>query len=481
MKVLFAASEAVPFAKTGGLADVAGSLPQALAALGHDVRVVIPRYGSIDPVKNKLKNVATFTVPVGSWHERCDVLEGRLGRDITVYFIKKDIYFDRADFYQNKQGDFPDNAERFTFFSRAVLELCRHLDFAPDIIHTNDWQTGLTSFFLRTVYRGTKLFEGTRNVFTIHNLGYQGNFWHWDMRFVGDAWHYFNPEGFEFWGNISFLKAGLVYSDIVTTVSRTYSREIQTPEYGHGMEGVLTKRSSDLFGIVNGIDYEEWDPARDPFIAKKFSADRPAGKADCKAALRKKIGLPTNDAPLVGMVTRLVDQKGLDIVTEAFPGIMKLGAQFVVLGTGEAKYQKFFAEAASRYPKQARALLKYDEAVAKAIYAGGDLFLMPSRYEPCGLSQLIALRYGTVPVVRRTGGLTDTVTNYSPRTGKGSGFVFEEYASGPLLAGLKRAIETYREPKVWKQLMKNGMEQDFSWEKSAKEYEKVYRKALKKK
>ena len=480
MKVLFAASEAVPFAKTGGLADVAGSLPRALAALGHDVRLVIPRYGCIDPEREKLSPAGSFMVPLGSWQERCDVYEGRQGGNI-VYFINKDTYFNRPDFYQTKLGDFPDNAERFTFFSRAILELCRALDFIPDIVHTNDWQTGLTSFFLRTVYRKARTFEKTRNVFTVHNLGYQGNFWHWDMRYLGEAWQYFNPEGFEFWGNISHLKAGLVYSDIITTVSRTYSREIQTPEYGHGMEGVLAKRAPDLYGIVNGIDYEEWDPARDTVIAKNFSAGRPNGKADCKKALQKKVGLPVTDAPVVGMVTRLVDQKGLDIVTEAFSGIMTLGVQFVVLGTGEAKYQRFFAEAASRYPLQARALLRYDEADAKAIYAGSDLFLMPSQYEPCGLSQLISLRYGTVPVVRKTGGLSDTVTNYSPRTDRGTGFVFEEYASGPLLTALQKALDVYHDPKRWKPLVKNCMEQDFSWESSAKEYEKVYRKALKKK
>ncbi len=481
MKILFAASEAVPFAKTGGLADVAGSLPPALAALGHDVRLVMPRYRSVDPDRYKLKKVASFFVPIGSWQERCDILEGRLGKNVTVYFVRKDIYFDRAECYSTRQGDFPDNAERFTFFSRAVLELCRELDFIPDIIHGNDWQTGLVSFFLKTVYRSSAPFQQTRSIFTVHNLGYQGLFWHWDMRYIGDFWEHYNPEGLEFWHKISFLKAGLVYSDVITTVSKTYSREIQTTEYGAGLEGVLANRTSDLYGIVNGIDYEEWDPATDRSIAKTFSPERPAGKASCKRDLRDQTRLPETYAPVIGMVTRLVDQKGLDILTEALPDIISLGVQLVVLGTGEEEYELILTEASAQYAGQMRAILKYSEPVAKRIYAGSDLFLMPSRYEPCGLSQLIALRYGTVPVVRKTGGLTDTVLNYSPRTGKGTGFVFEDYTARALTACVQRAVTAFQDQKKWKALMQNGMRQDFSWGRSAQEYENVYRKAMKKK
>lgn len=481
MKILFAASEAVPFAKTGGLADVAGSLPPALAALGHDVRVVMPRYRCVDRRKFGLKKIASIFVPLGSWQERCDILQGSLGKNVTVYFINKDVYFDRPELYQTKQGDFPDNAERFAFFSRAVLELCRAIDFTPDIVHGNDWQAGLVSFFLKTLYRGVSPFEGIKSVFTVHNLGYQGTFWHWDMRYIGDMWAHYTPEGLEFWDRISFLKAGLVYCDIITTVSKTYSREIQTPEYGHGLEGVLAKRAADLYGIVNGIDYAEWDPAKDESIAKKYSAARPAGKAACKLGLLKETGLPASDAPLIGMVTRLVDQKGLDILTEALPDIMSLGMQCVVLGTGDEKYNRLLAEAAECYSGQMRVLLKYDERRAKQIYAGCDLFLMPSRYEPCGLGQLIALRYGTVPVVRKTGGLADTVQDYNPRTGRGTGFVFEDYTAPALVESLERAFALYSRPNKWKQLMQSCMEQDFSWEHSAKEYEKIYRKAMKKK
>ncbi len=481
MKILFAASEAVPFAKTGGLADVAGSLPPALAALGHDVRLVMPLYRAVDPNAYGLTHIASFTVPLGSWHERCDVLQGGIADGVTVYFVRKDVYFDRAELYQTSQGDFPDNAERFTFFSRAVLELCRAVGFTPDIIHGNDWQTGLVSFFLKTAERGVHPFERTKSVFTVHNLGYQGTFWHWDMRFLGDFWHHYTAEGLEFWDRISFLKAGLVYSDIITTVSKTYSREIQTAEYGHGLEGVLAKRSKDLVGIVNGIDYGEWDPSRDKSIAKKYTPSRPAGKAVCKRAILKKTGLPDHGLPLAGMVTRLVDQKGLDILTEALPEILSLDVQLLILGTGDARYHRLLTEAAEAYPERMRVLLTYDDRLAKAIYAGCDLFLMPSRYEPCGLGQLIALRFGTVPVVRKTGGLTDTVRDYNPRTGIGTGFVFEEYSPGDLLEGMVRALALYRQRTEWRKLMRSCMEQDFSWERSAKEYEKVYRKAMRKK
>jgi len=404
-----------------------------------------------------------------------------MGKNVTVYFIDKGIYYDRPELYRTAQADYPDNAERFTFFSRAVLELCRALDFSPEIVHCNDWQTGLVPFFLKTLYRDSALFERTKSVFTVHNLGYQGTFWHWDMRYLGIGWEHFTPEGIEFWGKISFLKAGLVYSDIVTTVSKTYGREIQTSEfYGHGLEGVLAKRVADLYGIVNGIDYAEWDPARDVSIAKKYSSLRPSGKAACKKELLKTVGLPAVDAPLIGMVTRLVTQKGLDILADSLPEMMALGVQLLVLGTGEEQYHRILTEAADLYPRQMRVLLRYDDRLAKRIYAGCDLFLMPSQYEPCGLGQLIALRYGTVPVVRKTGGLADTVQDYNGRTGRGTGFVFKDYTASALVECLNRALALYGDEKKWKRLVQSGMKQDFSWKRSAGEYVKVYRKALRK-
>ena len=315
----------------------------------------------------------------------------------------------------------------------------------------------------------------------MHNLGYQGIFWNWDMRLTGLGWDLFTPEGIEFWGKVNFLKAGLIYSDIITTVSKTYSREIQTPEYGYGLEGVLLKRAKDLFGIVNGIDYRTWDPTRDRSIAKTYSVSRLAGKALCKKALHELIRLPGSDGPLIGMVTRLADQKGLDILTKALPEIMSLGVQLVILGTGDERYHRILSDAVGRYSENMRVLLRYDDALAKNLYAGCDIFLMPSHYEPCGLGQMMALRYGTVPLVRRTGGLTDTVADYNPKTGQGTGFLFEEYSAPALIDCLRRALAVYGDRNKWKHLMQNGMKQDFSWEHSAKEYAKVYRKAMKKK
>jgi len=481
MKILFAASEVAPFAMTGGLADVAGSLPLALAALGHDVRVVLPRYRQVDRSTFGLKHAATFFVPLSSWKERCDVLTGTLGKNVTAYFIDKDIYFDRPGLYGTPKGDYPDNAERFIFFSRAIPELCRVLNFKPDIIHCNDWQTGLVPLYVRTLAATIEELRSARTVFTIHNLGYQGVFWHWDMGLTGLSWDVFTPEGIEFWGKMNLLKAGLVYSDVISTVSATYSREIQTPEYGHGLDGVLRKRSPDLYGIVNGIDYDAWDPAKDPSLPKPYSAARPSGKSTCKEALRKQHELPRVPAPILGMVTRLSDQKGLDILMDALPRILSLNCQLIILGTGDERYHRLLTEASDVHRDRMRVLLKYDDILARRIYAGSDLFLMPSRYEPCGLGQMHALRYGTVPVVRKTGGLADTVVNFNPRTGKGTGFVFDKYSPDALTACVERALTIYRRPNLWKRIVHAGMKVDFSWTRSAKDYEKLYRKAMKKK
>ena len=481
MKILFAASEVSPFAKTGGLADVAGSLPPAIASLGHEVRVVMPYYRQVHHNASGLKHITSFSVPIGTWQERCDVLEGRTAENIVVYFIKKDIYYDRPELYRSGQADYPDNAERFIFFSRAILELCSALDFMPGIIHCNDWQTGLVPLYLKTLYGEAGVLRKTKTIFTVHNLGYQGLFWHWDMRLTGLGWDFFTPEGIEFWGKINFLKAGLLFADNITTVSKTYSREIQTPEYGYGLEGILKKRAMDLTGIINGIDYATWDPSQDSLITKTYHASRLAGKAACKKALSSLIRMPSSNNPIIGMITRLVDQKGLDILTEALPEIMSLGVQLVILGTGDETYHRILTDAAERYGKQMRVLLTYDDILARKLYAGCDLFLMPSRYEPCGLGQMMALRYGTVPIVRKTGGLADTVIDYNFKTGQGTGFVFKEYDPAALVDCLRRALEVYSNSRKWKHLMQNGMKQDFSWEHSAKEYEKVYRKAMRKK
>ncbi len=480
MKVLFAAPEVAPFAKTGGLADVAGSLPQALARLGHDVRIVMPRYRRVDPVAFRLKRVAALTIPLASWKERCEVLEGRLGRNVTVYFIDKDVYYDRPELYQSRRGDYPDNAERFIFFSRAVPELCRALGFAPDIVHCNDWQTGLVPLYLRTLYAGDEGLRGTRTVFTIHNLGYQGIFRQEDLRMTGLGWDVFTPDGIEYWGSVSLLKAGVVYADAVTTVSETYSREIQTPEYGLGFDGVLRSRSRDLFGIVNGIDTREWNPGTDRALPHRYTASRPAGKRLCTQSLRRQLGLRRSRGPLFGMVTRLTDQKGLDILVDALPAVLARDAQLVILGTGEERYHRVLTGVAERSADRFRVLLAYDEELARRIYAGSDIFLMPSRYEPCGLGQMHALRYGSVPLVRRTGGLADTVVDHDPATGEGTGFLFSEYTADALAACVRRADVAFADPPAWKRLVHAGMKTDFSWRRSAEEYEKVYRKILRK-
>lgn len=475
MNILFAASEVAPFAKTGGLADVAGSLPQALAALGNVVRVVLPRYRCIDPAVYNLRHTATFYVPFGSWKERCDVLEGNFG-DMTVWFVDKNIYYNRPGLYHDGGKDYHDNAERFVFFSSALPEICRILGFKPHIIHCNDWQTGLAPLYLKKFYHNDFILQKTRTVFTIHNLGYQGIFPATDFRLTRLGPEDFTPDGVEFYGSMNFLKAGILFSDIVTTVSKTYSREIQTPEYGHGLDGVLRRRSRDLIGIINGIDYDKWNPAKDAFIAKAYSADRLGGKKLCRTALLAETGLSDTTGPVIGMVTRLTAQKGLDILLDAISELMSMNIRLVILGSGDEEYHRRLEDASRTFRDRMRVFLKYDDGLARRIYAGADMFLMPSRYEPCGLGQMYALRYGAVPVVRRTGGLADTVINVNPRSGAGTGFLFKEYAGHALVESIRRAVHAFQNKKLWQRIMRAGMKVDFSWKHSAKEYVKVYRK-----
>jgi starch synthase len=477
MKLLFAASEVAPFAKTGGLADVAGSLPRALADLGHEVRVVLPRYRQVDADHYGLRRIATFFVPLGSWKERCDILEGRLNRKVSALFVQKDIYYDRPELYGTLRGGaYADNAERFVFFCRAIPELCRSIGFLPDIIHCNDWQTGLVPLYLRRFVPPDEPLANARTVFTVHNLAYQGLFPASDLALTGLGPGDFTPQSIEFWGRLNFLKAGIVFADAVTTVSSTYSREIQTPEAGFGLDGVLRSRSADLYGILNGIDPDEWDPASDSAIAAPYAAARLSGKQACRKALLRELGLPAGKEPVIGMVTRLADQKGLDILVEALPEILALGTRLVILGSGDIRYHRLLEEQARNAPDRVRAILRYDDVLARRIYAGSDMFLMPSRYEPCGLGQMHALRYGAVPVVRRTGGLADTVTDYNERTGTGTGFVFDDYSPATLTACVARAAAVFRDRTAWNAVMQAGMRMDLSWKESAREYEKVYRK-----
>jgi starch synthase len=469
-----------PFAKTGGLADVAGALPKALAALGHDVRVLMPKYRGVDRHAHSLASILHLRVPIADRHSEGTVLEGRTDSRVSLYLLANDHYYDRDGLYTTPDGDYWDNCERFIFFCRAALEAARGLGWRPQVIHANDWQTGLIPVYLATLYRDDPVCREIATLFTIHNLAYQGVFWHYDMPMTGLGWDLFTPAGIEFYGKINFLKGGLVFADLLNTVSRTYAREIQTPEFGCGLEGVLQERSSALFGVVNGIDYEVWNPETDPEIPKRYTAEDLEGKRICKVSLREELGLRDEPGPLLGMVTRLAEQKGTDLVLAALPELLAEGCQLVLLGSGDPSLEQAFADAAQRSPGQAVVRLGYDAALARRIYAGADCLLMPSRYEPCGLGQLISLRYGTVPVVRWTGGLVDTVKEFDPATGAGTGFGFEGFSVEALAGAVRRALATYRQPERWRQLVLNGMAEDFSWEASAREYVTLYRKALKK-
>ena len=482
LNILFVSPEVHPFAKIGGLGDVSGSLPRALKELGHDVRVILPKYRDVDRAKRSIKPMnLNVAVPLGPKTLSGKLHEGRLGRTVPVYFIEQKALFDREGVYDDAKGAFSDNAERFIFFSRAVLEACQALDFQPDIIHCNDWPTGLIPCYLKTLYAGDPFFADTRSVFAIHNLGYQGYFDEKYLPIAGLPWSVFTLEGVEFYGYFSFLKAGLVYADVLTTVSKTYSREILTPEHGFGMDGVLRHHRSKLFGILNGVDYAEWDPQTDSRIKTRYGPKSLKGKQECKKSLARKLSLKlTGQTPLICMVTRLSSQKGIDLLVQSFPELMELDAALVILGSGEAQYETFLKDRGRIFPERFRFVSDFDEKLAHQIIAGSDLLLMPSRYEPCGLTQMYALRYGTVPVVRRVGGLADTVKAFSPGKKQGTGFFFKRAETDDLIHSLQKALALYQKKKVWRTLMLNGMKQDFSWDKAARHYERLYRNTLKK-
>ncbi|MDD5496351.1 MAG: glycogen synthase GlgA [Candidatus Omnitrophica bacterium] len=458
LKVLFASSEVVPFAKTGGLADVAGSLPIALEKQGVDARVIMPRYASVKERGN----------------------EAKIGKNVKVYFVKNDEYFKRSELYGDKFGDYKDNLDRFVFFSRQILERCKAEDFHPDIIHCNDWQTALVPTYLNTLYKYDTFFSSTRTLFTIHNMAYQGLFAREEYPKIGLDWALFNMNYFEFYDKVNLMKGGIVYSDAIGTVSPTYAKEILTPEFGCGLEGVLKNRENSLYGIINGVDYDLWDPATDDKLYKKYSQKTFEDKYVNKAQLQKDLGLKVDsDIPVIGIVSRLADQKGLDLLADIIDSILNMKVQFVLLGTGDNKYHVLFEKIAKKYPRNSSIHIKFDAILAQRIYAASDLFLIPSRYEPCGLGQMISFKYGAIPVVRQTGGLKDTVKEYDLQTGKGNGFTFVEPRSRDFLAAIKKALLMYNEKEAWAKLVRNVMGLDFSWENSAKEYVKLYKKILK--
>ena len=476
MRVLFASSEVAPFAKTGGLADVAGALPKALQSLGHDVRVVLPKYRLVDTARFGLRKILPkLVVPIAGTVETCAVWEGQTG-SVPTYFVEQDDYYDRDGLYQSGGRDHPDNAERFAFFSRFVLEVSRALDFFPDVYHCNDWQTGLVPAYLRSTYRVDPEVAGAGVLFTVHNLGYHGLFKPAAMAVANLSSDLFTPFGVEFYGKVNFLKAGLVFSDRINTVSRKYSQEIQTEEFGHGLDGVLRARGKDVRGILNGIDYDEWHPSRDQFIAARFSTDDLDGKAACKADLQRIFGLPERaDVPLLAVISRLAEQKGIDLIAESLDAILDLDTQFVLLGTGEPALHQAFEAAKARHPSRVGLKLGFDVALSHKIEAGADMFLMPSRYEPCGLNQMYSLAYGTIPIVRATGGLDDTIQPFESETGTGNGFKLAEASAEALLLSVRRAVALYHQREPWRRLIENAMACDFSWSRSAKEYESLYR------
>ena len=468
MKILFASAEAYPLAKVGGLGDVAGSLPKALTALGHDVRIVMPRYGTI---QGPQEEVARFPVRLGNARHEAGLRTARIG-EVPVYLVDKPDLYDRPKVYE-----YDDDGKRFGFFCKAILDLIPAADFWPDVIHTNDWHSALVPAFLRSAMADDPRFQRVGTVLTIHNLLHQGLFPRKLFDWLGLPQELWTPEGAEFYGQLNFMKAGIVCADLVNTVSPTYAKEIQTPEYGEGLDGLLRSRSAKLSGILNGIDVDVWNPAKDAFVAQKYSKSSVEKKRADKAALQKEAGLPSDpERPLIGYVSRVTAQKGFDILIDALPDILDLGAQFVLLGTGEKKYEDPVSELA-RTRSDLIVWLKYDEALAHRIYAGSDFFLMPSKFEPCGLGQMISLRYGTIPIVRSTGGLADTVADVKESPSKGNGFAFREYSRGALLGAVQRAVLFYQSGKGWKSVVQRGMSADLSWKASARQYVALYEKA----
>jgi starch synthase len=475
MRVLFVASEAVPFAKTGGLADVIGALPRALAGLGVEVKVLMPAYAQVKQGKIPLTCAAENLEGQAGWQPLTFSVLTPGQADYPFYFVERDEFFERSHLYGTPKGDYFDNLERFAFFCSTVLPCCQALAFKPDVIHCHDWQASLVPVYLRHRWGGSFL-AGAKTLLTIHNLAYQGLFPQEKFPCLGLDWSLFAIHGLEYYGQVNLLKGGLVFADAINTVSRGYSKEIQTPEFGYGLEGVLQSRAEALFGIVNGVDYQDWNPATDPLIAARYSPDDLSGKVKNKTALMAayNLDLKLSGQPLLGIISRLADQKGFDLVAQVLPELMARNLPVVILGTGEDKYHRWLAEEAPKYPGKLGVKIAFDNALAHLIEAGADMFLMPSRYEPCGLNQMYSLKYGTVPVVRATGGLADTVAPVDPQKGTGTGFLFSDYSAQAFIKAINEAVAAYQNKELWQQIMKNGMTQDWSWTASAKAYLTLY-------
>jgi starch synthase len=475
MRILFVASEALPYAKTGGLADVIEALPKALVKLGHEVAVFLPRYRGIKATK---VITPSMTIPQGGRLRFPAITDGSVLHGVRYFFLDDSYYFDREGIYGDKSGEYPDNAERYTEFCRAAIELAKQV-WVPDVIHCHDWQTALIPVLLRTAYGDDPVANKLPVVFTIHNIGYHGVFPKEAIERAGIPAGLFHPGGIEFFGSVNFLKGGLIYSDYLTTVSRKYAQEIQTPEFGFGLEGVIRSRGDRLVGILNGVDYSAWSPDKDALIPVKYSAKNLAGKRACKEALLEEMELLKDNPnrPVLGIVSRFADQKGFDLIAQIAQELMQEDMLLAVLGTGDRRYEELFRALASDFPGRVGLKVAYDNRVAHLIEAGSDMFLMPSRYEPCGLNQIYSLRYGTVPIVRATGGLDDTIETFDLEHGTGTGFKFVEYTGAALLYAIRQALQSYSNEGIWKRIQLNGMAKDFSWNTSAAEYAKLYEAA----
>jgi len=478
MKILFVASEGLPFSKTGGLADVVEALPKSLVALGHEVTVLLPRYRNTRAVSVA---VPSLTVPLGDGLRFPGIVEGGTLHGVYYYFLDDPEFFDREQLYGIAGKDYPDNAERFAELGCAAIEFCKRV-WMPDVIHCHDWQAALVPVFLRTRYAKDSAMQEVPVVFTIHNMGYHGAFPPDAMKRIGLPDTLFGIDGMEFYGRVNLLKGALIFSDYLTTVSPKYAEEIQTAQYGHGLEGVVQNRADRLIGILNGVDYAVWSPERDKVIAARYSPKDLSGKLACKKNLLEVFGLPpeAENVPLIGIVSRFVGQKGFDLIEQIAAELLSQDVAMVALGAGEPRYEKLLREFARTYPGKFSVKVAYDNILAHKIEAGADIFLMPSRYEPCGLNQIYSLKYGTVPVVRATGGLDDTIEDFDPATSRGTGFKFKAYDGPALLAAIQEALAVYtKDPAMWRRIQLNGMAKDFSWQVSALEYAKLYEAAWK--
>jgi len=485
-----AASEAVPYAKTGGLADVTGALPQELAKLGHDVILLLPKYRSVADSGRRFRSIARLPIATAEGTEESeieeDVIQTGFGNStVRVWTCRHDRFFDRSGLYQEHGADYPDNLNRFAWFSRAVIEVMAYLAgeraWQTDVLHVHDWQTALCAVYLKTVDRHRSEIQNVKTVLTLHNVGYQGIFPRIQFTGTGLPSGLFSPAGLEFYDSVNLLKGGIIFADRITTVSPSYAREILSPEFGFGLEGVLRNRQDQLYGILNGIDSERWNPATDPFLAANYSADEREGKGACKLALQREFSLPEIPVPVFAVIARLSSQKGLDLLEAIIPKFLSYDVQLIVLGTGDPAHETAFREAQKRYPDRMGLYIGFDERLAHRIEGGADIFIMPSRYEPCGLSQMYSLRYGTVPVVTKTGGLADTVIPFNQKaksSPKANGFHLASATSESLLAALLEAAEVYRTKEIWNRVIDAGMRADVSWARSARFYEDLFLKLV---